>query len=176
MDIDSRIPFTHLRNYINVSKGDSASLNKLEDAVKGIKRGTYVNKATEYMADINRETINKALHPKSGKMNNFSTRYIDNLNAMQVLPELFREAVYIDSKPPQKSKNKGKAIQNYHHFVAPLYMNNDEYRALITAREKTNSNTLYVLRVEVLPIKKRQSVGSSANAVSLLRDYLLILV
>lgn len=169
LDIDSRIPFTHLRNYINVSKGDSASLNKLEDAVKGIKRGTYVNKATEYMADINRETINKALHPKSGKMNNFSTRYIDNLNAMQVLPELFREAVYIDSKPPQKSKNKGKAIQNYHHFVAPLYMNNDEYRALITAREKTNSNTLYVLRVEVLPIKKRQSVGSSANAVSLLR-------
>lgn len=169
LDIDSRIPFTHLRNYINVSKGDSASLNKLEDAVKGIKRGTYVNKATEYRADINRETINKALHPKSGKMNNFSTRYIDNLNAMQVLPELFREAVYIDSKPPQKSKNKGKAIQDYHHFVAPLYMNNDEYRALITAREKTNSNTLYVLRVEVLPIKKRQSVGSSANAVSLLR-------
>ena len=39
-------------------------------------------------ADINSETINKALHPKSGKMNNFSTRYIDNLNAMRVLPEL----------------------------------------------------------------------------------------
>ncbi len=88
LDVNSRIPFTYLNDYISVSKGDNASLSKLETAVKGIKRGTYTNKATGYKADINSETINKALHPKSGKMNNFSTRYIDNLNAMRVLPEL----------------------------------------------------------------------------------------
>ena len=88
LDVNSRIPFTYLNDYISVSKGDNASLSKLETAVKGIKRGTYTNKATVYKADINSETINKALHPKSGKMNNFSTRYIDNLNAMRVLPEL----------------------------------------------------------------------------------------
>ena len=88
LDVNSRIPFTYLNDYISVSKGENASLSKLETAVKGIKRGTYTNKATGYKADINSETINKALHPKSGKMNNFSTRYIDNLNAMRVLPEL----------------------------------------------------------------------------------------
>ena len=88
LDVNSRIPFTYLNDYISVSKGDNASLSKLETAVKGIKRGTYTNNATGYKADINSETINKALHPKSGKMNNFSTRYIDNLNAMRVLPEL----------------------------------------------------------------------------------------
>ena len=88
LDVNSRIPFTYLNDYISVSKGDNASLSKLETAVEGIKRGTYTNKATGYKADINSETINKALHPKSGKMNNFSTRYIDNLNAMRVLPEL----------------------------------------------------------------------------------------
>lgn len=88
LDVNSRIPFTYLNDYISVSKGDNASLSKLETAVEGIKRGTYTNKATVYKADINSETINKALHPKSGKMNNFSTRYIDNLNAMRVLPDL----------------------------------------------------------------------------------------
>lgn len=88
LDVNSRIPFTYLNDYISVSKGDNASLSKLETAVEGIKRGTYTNNATGYKADINSETINKALHPKSGKMNNFSTRYIDNLNAMRVLPEL----------------------------------------------------------------------------------------
>ena len=88
LDVNSRIPFTYLNDFISVSKGDNASLSKLETAVEGIKRGTYTNNATGYKADINSETINKALHPKSGKMNNFSTRYIDNLNAMRVLPEL----------------------------------------------------------------------------------------
>ena len=166
LDIDSRIPFTHLNDYINVSKGDSASLNKLEDAVKGIKRGTYVNKATEYRADINSTTIKKAIYPTNGNFNKFSIKHINNLNAIRVLSKLFEEAVYVDSKPPQKSKNKGKAIQDYHHFVAPLYMNNDEYRALITAREKTNSNTLYVLRVEVLQTKKATSAAAQQNAVS----------
>lgn len=166
LDIDSRIPFTHLNDYINVSRGDSASLSKLEDAVKGIKRGTYVNKATEYRADINSTTIKKAIYPTNGNFNKFSIKHINNLNAIRVLSKLFEEAVYIDSKPPQKSKNKGKAIQEYHHFVAPLYMNNDEYRALITAREKTNSNTLYVLRVEVLQTKKATSAAAQQNTVS----------
>ena len=73
---------------------------------------------------------------------------------MLKLPELFKNAVYVDSKNPQKPKNQYKAIKEYHHFVAPIFMDNGEYRALITAREKINSNTLYVLRVEVLPTKK----------------------
>ena len=37
-------------------------------------------------------------------------------------------------------------------------MDNGEYRALITTREKINSNTLYVLRIEVLPMKKRHTL------------------
>lgn len=74
-----------------------------------------------------------------------------------MLPELFKKAVYVDSIPPQKGKNQNPSYKEFHHFVAPLFMNGGEYRALITAREKVKSNTLYVLKVEVLPTQKRHA-------------------
>ena len=75
------------------------------------------------------------------------------------MTELFENAVYIDSKAPQKTKNTGKQIKEFHHFVAPIEMNGGDYRVLITAREKVNSNTLYVVNAEILPNKKQ---GASA--------------
>lgn len=53
-------------------------------------------------------------------------------------------------------------MKGFHHFVAPLGMKGGAYRALITAREKENSNTLYVLRVEVLPIEKTPLLTASS--------------
>lgn len=78
------------------------------------------------------------------------------------LPELFKNAVYLDTIENQKSKNANKDIKGFHHFVAPLRMEGTEYRALITAREKKNSNTLYVLKVEVLQMKKMPQVATSS--------------
>ena len=78
---------------------------------------------------------------------------IENLNAARKLQELFRNAVYIDSKPPQKSKNVGKQIKEYHHFVAPIKMKGTAYRVLITVPEKQHSDTLYIVNTEPLQMK-----------------------
>ncbi len=161
LTINSRIPYVVQNNYISVAKGDSTALNTLETKVKNIKRGTYQNDATGYRADINSDTIRKAINPTNKPFNRFSSDHINNLNAIVKLPELFRNAVYVDSKNPQKGKNQNPSYKGYHHFVAPLFMNKGEYRAVITAREKANSNTLYVLRVEVLPIKKRHTPSTA---------------
>ena len=161
LTINSRIPFTVLNNYINVAKGDKSALGKLVSKVSNLKRGTYKNDATGYKADINADTIRKAIHPTHNKFNPFTEEHIRNLNAMLKLPELFKKAVYVDTKPPQKSKNKNKAIKGFHHFVAPLFMDNGEYRAIIRAREKVNSNILYVLSVEVLPTQKRHTLSAA---------------
>ena len=155
--INSRIPYVKLLNYISVAKKDYSTLNKLEAKVGKIKKGTYQNDATGYQASITKETIDKAIRPTHKNFNRFKESHIRNLNAILKLPELFKNAVYVDSKNPQKTKNQNKAIKEYHHFVAPIYMDNGEYRALITAREKINSNTLYVLRVEILPTQKRHT-------------------
>ncbi|MBQ3124984.1 MAG: hypothetical protein IJC09_06160 [Clostridia bacterium] len=161
--INNRIPYTTVKNYISVIKNDYTALGQLKTNVKNLKRGTYHNKATGYSADVNADTIRKAIHPTNNKFNQFSDKYIQNLNAMVKLPELFENAVYIDSKNPQKNKIQNPSYKEYHHFVAPLFMDNAEYRAIITAREKTNSNTLYVLRVEVLPIKQRHTLSAAQH-------------
>lgn len=110
--------------------------------------------------------IGKALNPTHNEFDVFDDGHIRNLNAILKLPELFKNAVYVDSFDPQKGKNQNPSFKGYHHFVAPIFMNNVEYRALITAREKVNSNTLYVLKVEVLPIKKRHTHSAAQqNAV-----------
>lgn len=153
---ETEIPYTVDTSYHNVAVNDNAELVKLQNEVKGITRGTYENKATGYKADINATTLSKIINPtKSFNPWDAKYNYIENLNAAKHLPELFENAVYIDSKPPQKTKNVGKQIKEYHHFVAPIEMNNNEYRVLITAREKVNSNTLYVVKTEVLPNTKR---------------------
>lgn len=156
---NDKIPYVVNNNYIPVPKGDYASLTTLQNAVRGLKRGTYENKATGYMADINGNTIGKILNPGKG-FNAFSDRYINNLNAATHLPSLFENAVYIDTKAPQKSKNVGKQIQGYHHFVAPLRMDGQEFRVRIVAREKQNSDTLYIVDAEVIK-KGGSSVGRS---------------
>ena len=161
LNSNSRIPYSVLQKYITVAKNDYSALNKLESKVKKLKRGTYTNDATGYSADINGDTIRKALNPTHKKFDAFKVEHIRNLNAMLKLPELFKNAVYVDSKNPQKTKNQNKAIKEYHHFVAPIFMDNGEYRALITAREKVNSNTLYVLRVEILPTQKRHTPSAA---------------
>ena len=161
LTINSRIHYVELKNFIGVTKGDNSALNKLVTRVKQIKKGTYKNDATGYSADINADTIRKAIHPTHKKFDAFKDEHIRNLNAMVKLPELFKNAVYVDSMLPQKGKNQNPSFKEYHHFVAPVFMNNGEYRALITAREKVNSNTLYVLKVEVLPTKKRHTLSAT---------------
>ncbi len=161
LNANSRIPYVVLKNYTNVAKNDYSALGTLEGKVKKLKRGTYQNDATGYSADINADTIRKAIHPTHNNFNPFADGHIRNLNAMAKLPELFKNAVYVDSKSPQKGKNQNPSYKEFHHFVAPLFMNNGEYRALITAREKVNSNTLYVLKVEVLPTQKRHTLSAA---------------
>ena len=53
------------------------------------------------------------------------------------MPKLFKNAVYVDTKENQKSKNANKQMEGFHHFVAPIRMNGNDYRVRITAREKT---------------------------------------
>ena len=152
------IPYTVVSAYHNVAVNDNAELAKLQKEVKGINRGTYENRATGYKADINATTISKIIQPTQA-FNPWGAKYnyIENLNAAKHLVELFENAVYIDSKPAQKAKNVGKQIKEYHYFVAPIEMNNKDYRVLITAREKVNSNTLYVVKTEILPNKIRDA-------------------
>lgn len=161
---DARIPYTAHQSYISVKKNDNAALKNLQDSVRKLKRGTYENKATGYKADINRVTIGKILNPSGGNgFNRWSKKYIDNLNAATQLPELFENAVYIDTKGNQKAKKANQQIQGYHHFVAPIYMDGKEYRARIVAREKQNSDVLYIVETEIMPIKNGSS-GSRSKA------------
>ena len=161
---DARIPYTVHQSYISVKKNDNAALKNLQDSVRKLKRGTYENKATGYKADINRVTIGKILNPSGGNgFNRWSKKYIDNLNAATQLPELFENAVYVDTKENQKSKKANQQIQGYHHFVAPIYMDGKEYRARIVAREKQNSDVLYIVEAEIMPIKNGSS-GSRSKA------------
>lgn len=161
---DARIPYTAHQSYISVKKNDNAALKNLQDSVRKLKRGTYENKATGYKADINRVTIGKILNPSGGNgFNRWSKKYIDNLNAATQLPELFENAVYVDTKENQKSKKANQQIQGYHHFVAPIYMDGKEYRVRIVAREKQNSDVLYIVETEIMPIKNGSS-GSRSKA------------
>ena len=156
IDKNTAIQYVTHNNYHNVAVNDQVALKKLQDDVRQIKRGTFENKASGYKADINSTTIGKIINPtNSFNPWNQKYHYIENLNASLYLPQLFENAVYIDSKPPQKTKNVGKQIKEYHHFVAPIEMNNSDYRVLITAREKVNSNTLYIVDAEIIPNKKR---------------------
>ena len=171
---NTKIPYVNHSSYMEANKNDNKALRKLQDKVRALKRGTYENKATGYKADINSKTIGKLIRPTNNKFNAWGEKfnYIENLNAAVYLPELFYNAVYVDTKQPQKKKNEGKQIQGYHHFVAPIYMDNRAYRVMITAREKQNSDALYVVKTEVIKIKEgtqllgqkpRNSVGMPSD-------------
>jgi len=183
IDKDTKIPYVLSNDYINVPKNDRSALNSLQEKVKQLPRGTYENKATGYKADITGRTIGKIINPSNKqKYMQWSKHYINNLNAAIHLSELFENAVYVDTKPPQKAKNERTQIQGYHHFIAPLYMNNNGYRVRIVAREKKNSDTLYIVETEILTIKdgvrmlpgqKPRNLGATPSKISipdLIRD------
>lgn len=161
---NTKIPYVNHSSYMEVKKNDNKALRKLQDKVKGLKRGTYENKATGYKADINAKTLNKIINPThSPKFSPWVGNYIENLNAAIYLPELFENAVYLDTKEPQKLKNEGKQIKGYHHFIAPIYMNGREYRVRIVAREKQNSDVLYIVDTELFPMKNGAAVPNNQN-------------
>lgn len=166
IDINTRIKYTEdvdskgNSTYIKVNYGDYKTLSLLQGKVKGLERKTYENAASGYKADINGDTIRKIIYP-TPYFNEFARNYVEKLNAAKHLPKLFESAVYVDSLQPGKEKNKGKQIKEYHYFVAPIRMNGKNYRALITAREKQNSNILYVVNTEVMQIKN--GAGFSAG-------------
>lgn len=161
----TRIPYTVNQSYMAVPKKDNVALKKLQDSVRNLKRGTYENKATGYKASIIRETVGKIINPSGkSKFDYWAKKYIDNLNAATQLPELFENAVYVDTKGNQKAKKANQQIQGYHHFVAPIYMDNKEYRVRIVAREKQNSDTLYIVETEVMKIKDGSSVGRRSSS------------
>lgn len=136
----------------------------MQGEVKKITRGTYENKATGYKADITAKTINKIMNPSNNpKFNPWRYNYLDNLNAAVKLPELFENAVYVDTKGNHKDKNNKKQINGFHHFVATIRMDGKGYRAKINAREKANSDTLHIVDTELLPMKKGAAVPNNKN-------------
>ncbi|MCI8348671.1 MAG: hypothetical protein HFE74_04435 [Firmicutes bacterium] len=183
IDKDTKIPYVVSNDYINVPKNDMSALKSLQEKVKQLPRGTYENKATGYKADINRVTIGKILNPTNNvRYDQWSKKYINNLNSALSLPQLFENAIYVDTVENQKRKNENKQIKGFHHFIAPFYMNGKDYRVRIVAREKENSDTLYIVDTKVLPIKdgvrmaagqKPPTLGATPSKISipdLIRD------
>ncbi len=152
LDLNKNIKFIINDDYMDVHFGNYQKLNLLRDKVKEILKSDsqlITNKFTSYKAMINKKTINKIIFP-APKFDSYNIKHINNLNATCKLKELFENAVYIDSLPPMKNKKKNPNELGYHHFVAPLFMDGRKYRVFITAREKINSNILYVVSAEVI--------------------------
>ena len=147
IDLNTKINFVKNNNYLNVNTYNDVKI--LRDVVKNdldLNRGIIVNMATGICAKITKETVNKIIFPKY-KFNYFNKRYVDNLNAARLLKELFCTAIYIDTLKPMKNKSNSINEKGYHHFVAPLKMNSNCYKAYITVKQKRNSNILYVVSV-----------------------------
>lgn len=149
IDINDKMKFIKSKDYINVKtyKDIKLLINKVKNILYDNK-GLIMNKATGYTAKITNKTINKIIHPKTN-FKVFNSRYIDNLNASCYLKVLFENAIYIDTLKPMKQKANNPSEIGYHHFVAPLKMNNKCYKALITVKERINSKTLYIVSVQI---------------------------
>lgn len=149
IDINDKIPFIISKNYINAKTYKEIKI--LQNKVINIlyqSKGITINKATGYSAKITNITINKIIHPKP-HFKPLNTNYIDNLNAACNLNVLFQNAIYIDTLKPMKQKQNNPNEVGYHHFVAPLKMNGQCYKAYITVKEKINSKILYVVSVTI---------------------------
>lgn len=125
-----------------------------------------VNNSTGMKAIINRKTIRKMLFPGT-RVNMLSSHYIDNLNAGIYLKELFKNSIYVDTLKPMKNKVHSIHEQGFHHFVAPLKMKGECYKAFITVRQKLNSNILYVISVKLF---KFDYMRKSISAKELIED------
>lgn len=154
LDVNSKLDYIKINQKIVVGKRHYGDLLCLRDMVKKVL-GNYnkfvYNYATGYKATITRQTINKIIYPTK-KFDVYSPTYIINLNVSLKLPEIFEKAIYIDSLSPMKKKSHVVEI-GYHHFVSPVIMNGVHYRALITTRERKNSNILYVVSLELLKLE-----------------------
>lgn len=151
----ARVKYIKLDNYWQIKNQDRQKLEQLKKMTKkylNTIKYPLLNKHTGYVAKLNSRSIGKMIFP-APYFNPFIKNYINNLNALLKLKELFENSVYIDTLKPMKGKEKNPNIIGFHHFVAPLIMNDKKYRVLITAREKKNSHILYVISSEVMPIK-----------------------
>ena len=147
--LEDKISFVIADLYINCKSKKEVVLLRKKVKNKLIQnKGFILNKATGYCAKITNDTIKKILFP-STKLNPFKYGYITNLNAALYLDSLFENAIYIDTLKPMKGKENNKNELGYHHFVSPLFMNNEMYRVLITVRQKVNSNILYIVSAKL---------------------------
>lgn len=150
INIDTKIKFVENNNYYsNVSTyNDITVLRNMVQKKLNDSKGIMVNKASGFKAKITNATLHKIIHPSS-HFNVFSKKYIDDLNAACYLKELFENAIYLDTLKPMKNKVNNVNEKGYHHFVSPLKMNGECYKAYITVREKVNSKILYVVSVKL---------------------------
>ncbi len=157
ININDKIPFIYVENYINArTYGD---MNLLKEKVKNKLyncKGVIINYPTGFSAKITNITINKIIYPTS-HFKAFNTKYIDNLNASYYLKYLFKNAIYIDTLKPMKQKTNNQNEIGYHHFVAPIKMNGKCYKALITVKERINSKILYVVSVNLFKFNYKKN-------------------
>ncbi len=145
--LDAKIDYS---NEIKKFPNNLSESKKLQQETKNKLnrlKGIYINESTNYRACITSETIGKILRP-APKINEVSISYYLNLLVSQQLDSLFKKAIYVDTLLPMKRNNPNEI--GYHHFVVPIAINNLQYKVMITAREKKNSNILYVVKVNVV--------------------------
>ena len=149
----TRIEFIKNDKCINVNKRDKKDLQNLRNKIKNKLRNTsyMINLRTNFVATINNRNIGKLLHP-APNFNPYDKNYLNNLNALFEIEQLFKIAVYITSLKPMKGKENKKSLKKYHHFVAPLIMNGKKYKVLLTALEKSASKVLFINSLDVCKI------------------------
>ena len=163
----SNIDIVKSNEKINTSNTNSQRLQT--NFKNNVKTGEYKNKATDYIASVDSETKGKILRPNGTKTNTTSKEYILRMIAAQDFPKLFENSVYIDTLSPMKGKNFNPNELGYHHFVAPIEIDGDLYRALISGKEKQNSKKLYSLNIEILPQKNGNTPLANTKSGSQLR-------
>ena len=162
LNCHSRIPIVYSNELIDTTIRNSIRLQK--SFKNNIKNGNYKNKATGYIASINSETKGKIIKPYGNKTNITSDNYILRLISANELPVLFKNAVYIDTLPAMKGKNNNYNELGYHHFVAPINIEGNNYRVLIVGKEKQNSKKIYSLNIEVLQQKSGSAPLVNTNS------------
>ena len=147
----TKIPVILSNEKVITTKQNSKRLQ--QEFKSTITNGVYTNKATGYAAFITSETKGKILKPNGNNTNTKSNNYILRIICALKLPQLFENALYIDTLAPMKNKNQNPNELGYHHFIAPIVIEGNIYRVLITGKEKINSKILYSLNIEILPTK-----------------------
>ena len=94
----NRIEFIKNDKYINVNKRDKKDLQNLRNKIKNkLRNASYmINLRTNFVATINNRNIGKLLYP-APNFNPYDKNYINNLNALFEIEQLFKIAVYITS-------------------------------------------------------------------------------